>query len=100
MKRTRLTCTIVVAAALLGALPSAQAAPQKPRHVAAGTSSCVARQRQALAAAVDNNPGFAIGMASMSPENQALVTSELNEMRTRCLPHPSWAPSSWYYIHN
>lgn len=100
MKRTLLTCTIVAAAALLGPLPSAQAAPQKHHHVAASTSSCLVRQRQALAVTIDNNPAVASALSSWSPQDRALVYSELNEMRTRCLPHPSWAPSSWYYLHN
>lgn len=88
MKRPLLACTVLAAAALLGALPSAQAAPQKPAHqsthrrVAESNSVCLADQMR-IADVIDR-------YESMSPQ----MRQTAKRLRTRCLPTYS-DPSDW-----
>jgi len=77
MKRNLVRRTIVVSAALLGALSSAQATPRRP---SAHMSACMARQSQmadAIERFADSLPPGPVDVR----KNPALI-----ELRTRCMP--------------
>jgi hypothetical protein len=78
MKRTIIGCTIIATVALLGALPSAQAATRHAR-----IPSCLARQR-AMLTPLDRYGGYAPPNAPALV--QQLVNPMLDAVRTRCYP--------------